>query len=178
SVLPLPRLLQHATVGPVELPLDLGSLAGKHADIAALLTASALDLPVEARELELQSLRLELGGLGHRLPSALDDQLGQHPLELWILVQAALTRRGGHRLAQVAARQMARRAPQQVAREILLHVDAREHRRALLGGGDAEGEERALGNLAPRQHARPRAAALRAGSLPTLRSPAGRPPGA
>jgi hypothetical protein len=51
--LPLPRLLQHLPVSAIEIPFDLGLAPRERVDVAAVLAARALDLAVDARELEL-----------------------------------------------------------------------------------------------------------------------------
>src|SRR6476659_6479440 len=58
-LLPLPGVLQHACVGPVEVELDLGAAPGKLGYLSALARATAVDGAVDARELELQTLDLE-----------------------------------------------------------------------------------------------------------------------
>src|SRR5579875_349145 len=140
--LALAALREREPVGAVELALDLRAAAGELADVAALLRASALDLAVDARELELQALDLEHGGLRVLAPG-LHDELDEQPHELRVVVCA-----GGHRLAEPRLAQRARGAACVLAREVLVDVDARERLRALLGRGDAEREERALGMLA------------------------------
>jgi len=59
----LPRLLEHPSVGPVELALYLGATLGEIAHVACALTASLTDLAVDARELQLQALDLEHPGI-------------------------------------------------------------------------------------------------------------------
>src|SRR2546421_12054172 len=91
--LPVPRLLEHARVGAVELELDLGAAAGEARDIAPLLRAGPPDLAVHARELELESLHLEHlrpGGL----PSGFDDQLGHQRGQLGIIARQPVGRIG------------------------------------------------------------------------------------
>src|SRR5437899_2710824 len=79
-LLPLPRVLEHARVCSLELELDLAAPACELADLASLLCARALDLPVHARELELQALNLEhvgTRGLAPGFDEQLCDERGQ-----------------------------------------------------------------------------------------------------
>src|SRR2546430_14122929 len=81
--LPVPRLLEHARVGAVELELDIGAAAGEARDIAPLLRAGPPDLAGHAREPEPASLHLgplRPGGL----PSGLPDQLRPQPGHLGV----------------------------------------------------------------------------------------------
>src|SRR5204863_7109659 len=91
----VPRALQHALVGAVELAPDGRSALRESAHVAALLAPRAHDLTIEARELELQALHLE-----HRrillLAPGLDDQLGEQRLELGIRLELGAL---GHGLA-------------------------------------------------------------------------------
>ena len=79
--LPIPRLLKHPSVRPVELEFDLGAVLGELADVAALLAARPLDLAVDARKLELQALGLEHGRVG-LLASGFHDELSEQALPL------------------------------------------------------------------------------------------------
>src|SRR6266550_9227471 len=126
----VPRALQHAPAGAVELAPDRRSALRERAHVAALLAPRAHDLTIEARELELQALHLE-----HRrillLAPGLDDQLGEQRLELGIgLELGALShglagRSALHRVAQVAPAQEPRCAAQPLTREAILEVQLR-----------------------------------------------------
>src|SRR5207302_7539486 len=117
----VPRALQHASIGAVELSPDCRSALRERADVAALLAPRAHDLTIEARELELQALHLEHRRIGLLAPS-LDDQLGEQRLELGIGLELGALACGlagcsaVHRVAQVALAQEPRCAPQPLAR--------------------------------------------------------------
>src|SRR2546423_12958656 len=82
-LLPLPGVLQHACVGPVEVALDLGAAPGELGHLSALARAAAVDGTVHARELGLQTLDLEQVR-GHGFAAALDDELGHQRGKLGI----------------------------------------------------------------------------------------------
>ena len=104
---------------------------------------------VDARELQLQALDLEHRG-PRLLAAGLHDQLGQQRLELRIVVRGRLAVGcDRQRVAQVSVAQVPGGAAQQAAREVLVEVERRERRCALVGARDAEGQEGALCLLAP-----------------------------
>ena len=76
SALPVPRLLEHATVGAVELEPDLGPAAGQLAHVAALAPPRLLDLALQAGQLQLQALHLEHRRLS-LLAARFDHELGE-----------------------------------------------------------------------------------------------------
>ena len=140
------------------------------AHVAALLPARALDLAVDARQLQLQALTSSIAGRAAR---------GRPPRPARPAAPSAPDRRpappsarrpSGSRRSPLA--QVPGRAAQQLAREVLVDVQARQRPRPLLGRGDAQREERPLG--APRA----RETACDRSPCASRRRRSARPPGA
>ena len=114
---------------------------GEVVDALASRDAGAGDQAVEAGEVELEGLELELGRGGLELAGA-DDELGDEAGE-WLVARGEV---GGGRAD--AAAQVLGRAPGLGRGEQLVEVRVGQAALALVGECEAVGEERPLGLLA------------------------------
>ena len=171
-----PRLLEHAPVRPVELALDLR--ARRASSLTAPLCSPRARWIWRSTRASSSCRRCasSIAGCAASRPASTTSSASS-PFSSGSLVQPVRRPRGGHRLAQVPLAQVPGRAPQQLAGEVLVDVQACERPLALLRGGDAQRQERPLGVLAPGQApARERAAAVGRSDRPPAGSCCGHPP--